>query len=49
LAGFPLIVHIEKEEIAGQPVYRIAGGQLLVCLADPITPETLRGMMDEKP
>ena len=48
-AGFPLTVHIEKEEIAGQTIYRIAGEQLLVCLADPITPETLRGMVDEKP
>lgn len=48
-AGFPLTAPIEAMEIAGQTVYAVGGGALLVCLADPIAEPTLRGMLDLKP
>jgi adenine-specific DNA-methyltransferase len=48
-AGLSLTAPVTQQEIAGQPVYSVAGGQLLICLVDPITVETLRGMIDEAP
>jgi adenine-specific DNA-methyltransferase len=48
-AGLPLTAKIEAKELAGQRVYAIADGLLLICLADPITQETLRGIISLQP
>ena len=47
-AGLPLTTQIEKITEA-QDFYAIAGGILLICLADPIQPETLTAMRMRKP
>ena len=44
-AGLPLTTKIEERTVAGQTVYGIPEGNLLICLADPLTRETLRGMI----
>ena len=48
-AGLPLTAKIEEKDVAGQTAYSIADGLLLICLANPITQESLRAMIDLKP
>jgi adenine-specific DNA-methyltransferase len=48
-AGLPLTAEIEEKDVAGQTAYSIADGLLLICLADPITQETLRAMAELNP
>jgi adenine-specific DNA-methyltransferase len=48
-AGLPLTAPIEEITVAGQTVYAIADGMLLICLTDEITTECLRGMMERNP
>lgn len=48
-AGFPLTAPVEEKQVVDQIVHTVADGQLLVCLADPINLETLRGMIELKP
>lgn len=44
-AGLPLTAKIDTKTVAGQPVFSVAKGMLLICLADPITQDCLRGMI----
>ena len=48
-AGQPLTAKIEKIEVAGQRVFSIGGGAMLICLEDPIKEETLVGMLEYQP
>jgi adenine-specific DNA-methyltransferase len=48
-AGQPLTAKIEKIEVAGQQVFSIDGGAMLICLEDPIKEETLVGMLEYQP
>ncbi len=48
-AGFPLTAPIEPVEVAGEEVYAVAEGALLVCLAESVGEELLRGMMELEP
>lgn len=48
-AGLPLAAKVETVEAGGCSVYSIAGGQLLICLENPITQAILRGMMAREP
>ena len=48
-AGLPLTAKIEDKDVAGQTAYSIADGLLLICLANPITQETLRAMIALNP
>ncbi len=50
-SGLPLTAKVATKTIAGQTVYAVEGeaGQLAVCLEDPISQDTLRGMLELKP
>ncbi|MBX3414705.1 MAG: site-specific DNA-methyltransferase [Pirellulales bacterium] len=48
-AGLPLTAAIEQKAVAGQKVYAIADGLLAICLANPISQECLRGIMELAP
>lgn len=48
-ADLPLTTKIDTKTVAGQPVFSIADGMLLICLANPITQECLRGMIALNP
>jgi len=48
-AGLPLTAAIEEKTVAGQKVHSIADGLLFICLANPITQECLRGMVELEP
>ena len=49
-AGLPLTARVEMvRPPQGQEFYSVADGALLVCLADPIQPETLHAMRDRRP
>ena len=48
-AGLPLTAKIEEKDVAGQTAYSIADGLLLICLANPITQESLRAMAELHP
>lgn len=48
-AGLPLTAKIQTTTAAGNPVYSIADGMLLICLTNPITQECLRGMIGLQP
>lgn len=47
--GKPLSSRVEYLEIEGTSVYSVSDGQLLLCLANPIKLEVLRGMMKRRP
>lgn len=47
--GQPLTAKIEIIEVAGQKVFSIDGGAMLICLEDPIKEETLVGMLEYQP
>ena len=44
-AGLPLTAKIDTKTVAGETVFCIADGMLLICLADAITQDCLRGMI----
>lgn len=48
-SGQPLTAKIEKIKVAGQQVFSINDGAMLVCLEDPIEEATLRGMLELTP
>ncbi len=48
-SGRSLTAPIVERNIAGQKVYDVDAGQLLICLEDPISEDTLRGMIEQKP
>jgi len=48
-AGLPFTAKIEEKDTAGQTAYSIADGLLLICLANPITQECLRAMIELQP
>jgi adenine-specific DNA-methyltransferase len=48
-SGLPLSSRVEVLQVAGQEVYSVSSGQLLICLERPILPNTLRGMIAQKP
>jgi adenine-specific DNA-methyltransferase len=48
-AGLPLTAEIKTRELHGATVYLVAGGLLLICLADPIERDVLRAIVDLKP
>ncbi|MBA3530776.1 MAG: site-specific DNA-methyltransferase [Ardenticatenales bacterium] len=48
-SGRSLTAPLIERTIAGQSVYDVDNGQLLICLDNPIAEATLRGMIDAKP
>jgi len=48
-SGFSLTARIENVPLAGQTVFSVAGGALLVCLDRKLTLEAIRLMADRKP
>lgn len=48
-SGFPLTTPVEAVELAGETVYSVAGGTLLICLGRELTLEAIRAMADKKP
>lgn len=47
--GLELTLPVEKEEAAGYPVYSVACGELVCCLADGLTMEALDAIADMEP
>ena len=47
--GLELTLPVEKEEVAGYPVYSVACGELVCCLADGLTMEVLDAIADMEP
>jgi adenine-specific DNA-methyltransferase len=48
-SGRSLTAPIAERQIAGQTVYDVDGGQMLICLEDLISEDTLRGMIALQP
>ena len=48
-AGIDLTAPVEQRQLGGQEVYAVAGGLLLICLADPIPLTCIRAMIEQKP
>lgn len=48
-SGRSLTAPIVERDIAGGTVYDVDGGQLLICLEDPITESALRGIIEAQP
>jgi adenine-specific DNA-methyltransferase len=48
-AGYPLTSRINRIEVAGQHAFSISDGNLIICLATPIHPETLRAIIGLQP
>lgn len=48
-AGLPLTAATTEKSVAGQKVYSIADGLLAICLANPISQECLRGIIELAP
>ena len=48
-SGLPLTTPIAAVTLAGQTVYSVAGGALLICLERELTLESIRAMADERP
>ena len=47
--GLELTLPVEKEEVAGYPVYTVAYGELICCLASGLTMEALEAIADMEP
>lgn len=47
--GLELTLPVEKEEVTGYPVYSVACGELVCCLADGLTMEALDAIADMEP
>lgn len=48
-SGFQLTTPVEHLTLEGLPVYDVNGGELLVCLAQPLTHDALKAMAKRKP
>ena len=48
-AGFPLDSHIEKLALAGEDVFAVAEGALLLCLDRQLTLEVIEAMVNREP
>lgn len=48
-SGFPLTTPVEKTTIAGEAVYSVAAGAMLICLERELTLEVIRAMAEKKP
>ncbi len=48
-SGFPLTTPIETLPLAGQTVFSIAEGAMLICLEKKLTPEVIKSMAARKP
>jgi adenine-specific DNA-methyltransferase len=48
-AGLPFTATIEEKSVANKKVYSIAEGLLAICLANPITQDCLRGIIELEP
>lgn len=48
-AGFELTERVDELELAGKPVFSIAGGALLICLEDELTSELIDAVADAEP
>jgi adenine-specific DNA-methyltransferase len=48
-AGFTLTGKLETKTLAGQPVYSIAEGALLLCLEDTISKELINAVIEANP
>jgi adenine-specific DNA-methyltransferase len=48
-SGFPLTTSVEQKTLAGQTVYSVASGALMICLERPLTLELIRGIAELKP
>ena len=48
-SGFPLATHIEKLTLAGQPVYSVAEGAMLICLEKEISQDAINEIAARKP
>jgi len=48
-SGFPLTTLLEKLNLAGKQVFRVADGALLICLEPELTLEAIRAMAAQKP
>jgi len=48
-AGINLTAPVEAQQLGGQDVYAVEGGLLLICLADPISVECIRAMIERRP
>jgi len=48
-SGLPLTSKIEKLTAAGVPAFNVANKELIICLARPITQETLREIIALNP
>jgi adenine-specific DNA-methyltransferase len=48
-AGLPLTATISDRNVAGQKVHSIAEGLLAICLANPVSQECLRGIIELEP
>jgi len=48
-SNLPLTSHVVSGQIGAQAFYDVADGTLAICLARPITQETLRGILERKP
>lgn len=47
--GLELTLPVEKEDAAGYPIYSVAYGELVCCLADGLTMEALDAIADMDP
>jgi len=48
-SGFPPTTAVDKEQVAGQWVYAVAGGALMICLERTLTLELIRGIAELRP
>lgn len=48
-SGFPLTTQVETLKLAGQTVFSIAEGAMLICLEKKLTPEVIKEMAARKP
>jgi adenine-specific DNA-methyltransferase len=48
-AGYPLTSRVERIEIAGQGIFSVSAGNLIICLEAPIRLETLRAVIELQP
>jgi adenine-specific DNA-methyltransferase len=48
-SGFPLTTPIEALTLAGQTIFSIAEGAMLICLEKALTPEVIKAMANRKP
>ena len=48
-AGFPLTATVERLSLEGGTVYKVDGGNLVICLERQLRPETLRAIIETAP